>query len=30
LKLLHELFAETLEELCRIGSAQTSAPDVKL
>lgn len=30
LKLLYELFAETLEELCRIGSAQTSAPDVKL
>jgi hypothetical protein len=30
LKQLFELFAETLDELCRIGSAYEGAPDVKL
>lgn len=30
LKLLFELFAETLDQLCRIGSAYEDAPDVKL
>jgi hypothetical protein len=30
LKLLYELFAETLDELCRIGSAREDAPDVKV
>ena len=30
LKLLYELFAETLDELCRIGSAYETVPDVKL
>jgi hypothetical protein len=30
LKLLYELFAETLEELCRMGSAYRSDPDVTL
>lgn len=30
LKLLYELFAETLDQLCRIGSAYQHAPDVKL
>lgn len=30
LKLLFELFAETLEQLCRIGSAYEEAPKVKL
>jgi len=30
LKLLYELFAETLEELCRMGSATQQAPPVKL
>jgi hypothetical protein len=30
LKLLFELFAHTLDELCRIGSAYENAPDVKL
>lgn len=30
LKLLFELFAETLEQLCRIGSAYEDAPRVKL
>ena len=30
LKLLFELFAEALEQLCRIGSAYTDAPNVKL
>jgi len=27
LKLLYELFSETLDELCRIGSARQTAPD---
>jgi hypothetical protein len=30
LKLLYELFAETLDELCRMGSAYKQAPPVKL
>ena len=30
LKLLYELFAETLEQLCRIGAAEQRAPDVVL
>ena len=30
LKLLYELFAETLEQLCRIGAAYEQAPDVAL
>jgi hypothetical protein len=30
LKLLYELFAETLEQLCRIGAAYEQAPDVVL
>jgi hypothetical protein len=30
LKLLFELFAETLDQLCRIGSAYEDAPNVKL
>jgi hypothetical protein len=30
LKLLFELFAETLDQLCRIGSAYEQAPQVKL
>ena len=30
LKLLFELFAETLDQLCRIGSAYERAPDIKL
>ena len=30
LKLLYELFAETLEELCRMGSAYRSDPEVRL
>ena len=30
LKLLYELFAETLEHLCRIGAAYERAPDVAL
>jgi hypothetical protein len=30
LKLLYELFAETLEQLCRIGAAYETAPDVVL
>ena len=30
LKLLYELFAETLDQLCRIGSANQSAPNVTL
>ena len=30
LKLLFELFAETLDQLCRIGSAYEHAPNVKL
>ena len=30
LKLLYELFAETLDELCRMGSAYQQAPPVKL
>jgi hypothetical protein len=30
LKLLFELFAETLDQLCRIGSAYEDAPQVKL
>jgi hypothetical protein len=30
LKLLYELFAETLDELCRMGSAYRSDPDVTL
>jgi len=30
LKLLFELFAETLDQLCRIGSAYERAPNVKL
>ena len=30
LKLLYELFAETLEQLCRIGAAYERAPDVVL
>jgi hypothetical protein len=28
LKLLFELFSETLDQLCRIGSAYEQAPDV--
>ena len=28
LKLLYELFAETLDELCRIGAASNSPPNV--
>jgi len=30
LKLLYDLFSETLDELCRMGSAYEKAPDVKL
>jgi hypothetical protein len=30
LKLLYELFSETLDELCRMGSASQQAPPVKL
>jgi hypothetical protein len=30
LKLLYDLFSETLDELCRMGSAYENAPDVKL
>lgn len=30
LKLLFELFAETLDQLCRIGSACETAPQVRL
>jgi hypothetical protein len=30
LKLLYDLFAETLDALCRMGSAYESAPDVTL
>jgi len=30
LKLLYELFSETLEQLCRIGSANENAPNVSL
>jgi hypothetical protein len=30
LKLLYELFAETLEQLCKIGAAYEHAPDVAL
>ena len=30
LKLLYELFSETLDQLCRIGSAYKQAPDVSL
>jgi hypothetical protein len=30
LKLLYELFAETLDELCRMGSSSTQAPPVTL
>jgi hypothetical protein len=30
LKLLYELFAETLDQLCRIGSAYEGTPDVKV
>jgi hypothetical protein len=30
LKLLYQLFAETLDQLCRIGSAYESAPNVEL
>jgi hypothetical protein len=30
LKLLYELFAETLDQLCRIGSASESTPNVSL
>ena len=30
LKLLYELFSETLDELCRMGSAYENGPDVKL
>lgn len=30
LKLLYELFAETLDQLCRIGSAYEHAPDVEV
>jgi hypothetical protein len=30
LKLLYELFAETLDQLCRIGSASENAPNVTL
>jgi hypothetical protein len=30
LRLLYELFSETLDELCRMGSAYENAPDVKL
>ena len=30
LKLLYDLFAETLDELCRMGSAYEQAPPVKL
>jgi len=30
LKLLYELFADTLDQLCRIGSAYESAPDVTI
>jgi hypothetical protein len=30
LKALFELFSETLDQLCRIGSAYERAPDVKL
>jgi hypothetical protein len=30
LKLLYELFAETLDQLCRIGSANESTPNVSL
>jgi hypothetical protein len=30
LKLLYELFAETLDQLCRIGSANENAPNVSL
>jgi hypothetical protein len=30
LTLIYELFAETLDELCRIGAAVTTPPNVKL
>jgi hypothetical protein len=30
LKLLYELFAETLDELCRMGSALDKTPPVKI
>lgn len=30
LQRLYELFAETLDELCRMGSAYNAAPDVRL
>lgn len=30
LKLLYELFAETLEQLCRMGAAYKQTPDVKI
>jgi hypothetical protein len=30
LKLLYELFAETLDQLCRIGSANENTPNVSL
>jgi hypothetical protein len=30
LKLLYELFAETLEQLCRIGAAYEQTPDLTL
>lgn len=30
LQRLYDLFAETLDELCRMGSAYTTAPDVRL
>jgi hypothetical protein len=30
LRLLYELFAETLDQLCRIGSANENTPNVSL
>ena len=30
LKLLYELFAETLDQLCRMGAAYKQSPDVAL
>jgi hypothetical protein len=30
LKLLYELFAETLDQLCRVGSANEDTPNVSL
>ena len=30
LKLLYDLFAETLDELCRIGAASRTPPDVRV